>query len=186
MPAIELWNNGCLFKYIAPVKSPEKYTITRASEEDLAIIESIAQRTWPDTFGEILSPAQIDYMLEMMYAPVALKAQMDKGHVFWLLQVAEGAVGYVSYELDYLPATTKIHKIYLLPSTQGRGLGRALLEHVEVIAKEAGQAKLRLDVNYQNKAIGFYEKYGLVKIGRHDTDIGNGYLMEDWIMEKEV
>jgi ribosomal protein S18 acetylase RimI-like enzyme len=58
-----------------------------------------------------------------------------------------------------------------------------MVDHVAAFARAAGQQKLRLDVNYQNRAIGFYEKLGFEKTGRCNTDIGNGYLMEDWMME---
>lgn len=160
--------------------------ITPVSPDQFAIVQSIAHRTWPDTFGDILSPAQIEYMLDMMYSPDAMKEQVGKGHVFHLLYSADEPVGYVSHQLDYLPGTTKIHKIYLLPQTQGKGYGRILIGHVEQAARSAGQAILRLDVNYENKAIGFYEHLGFAKIKRHNTEIGNGYLMEDWVMEKEL
>lgn len=178
------------------------FRIVSATPEDYATINIIAHATWPDTFGDILSAAQIEYMLDMMYSEKAIVEQVAKGHVFKLLVAAESEqqnedysmatttrfkpVGYVSYQLDYLPGTTKIHKIYLLPETQGKGFGKALLQDVEQIARNAGQQRLRLDVNYQNAAIGFYEYLGLQKIDRYNTDIGNGYLMEDWIMEKEL
>ncbi|WP_273444616.1 GNAT family N-acetyltransferase [Neolewinella agarilytica] len=176
------------------------YRIQPATPADFPIIQSIAQRTWPDTFGDILSPEQITYMLDMMYSIPAMTEQIGKGHTFLLLleKSAESAnypeaaahrytpVGYVSYQFDYLEGTTKIHKLYLLPATQGRGYGKALIEEVDRIARRGGQQKLRLDVNYQNKAVSFYEYLGFEKIGRFNADIGNGYLMEDWQMEKEL
>ena len=172
--------------------------IVRAGEGDLAIIERLARLTWPDTFRGILSTDQLEYMLDRMYRPEALAEQCAMGHVFHLLLATERSsagsyagqgtryrpVGYVSHELDYLPFTTKIHKLYVLPGAQGRGYGRMVVEKVRNIADRAGQTKLRLDVNYQNKAVDFYERLGFNKVARHDTDIGNGYLMEDWQMEK--
>ncbi|MCP9237475.1 GNAT family N-acetyltransferase [Lewinella sp. JB7] len=178
----------------------QTYRIVPATAADYSSIEQIARRTWPETFGGILSTEQIEYMLQMMYRPEAIAEQVARGHVFHLLLDALGRetsdygpqsllryrpVGYVSHELDHLPNTTKIHKIYLLPGTQGRGFGRALIEWVERIARREGQQRLRLDVNYQNPAVSFYEHLGFVKVGRHDTDIGRGFLMEDWQMEKE-
>ena len=174
------------------------HRIVRATPDDLPTIERIARATWPDTFASILEPEQIEYMLQMMYRPEALREQLEQGHVFHLLlggqgQVANGyggtteryrAVGYVSHQLDYLPDTTKIHKLYVLPNAQGKGYGRALLETVERLAVRAGQKDLRLDVNYRNRAISFYEQQGFDKIERFDTEIGDGFLMEDWRMAK--
>lgn len=162
------------------------YIIVPAAPVDFPTIQSIAHRTWPDTFRAILSPVQIDYMLAMMYSEAAIREQVAKGHKFHLLREEAEAVGYVSHQIDYLPGTTKIHKIYLLPSTQGKGYGRALIERVEQTARAASQSVLRLDVNYENPAVGFYEHLGFVKKERFNTDIGNGFLMEDWVMEKSL
>lgn len=179
------------------------YRIVPATPTDYETIRKIAHATWPETFGHILSGAQIDYMLRMMYSVDELEKQAADGVVFKLLLEAQRGnknvnpnpnylraavtrfrpVGYVGYQQDYLPGTTKIHKIYLLPGTQGKGYGKAMIREVAMIARNAGQSKLRLDVNHQNKAIGFYEHLGFEKIERCDTEIGNGYLMEDWIME---
>lgn len=175
------------------------HRIIPATPSDLATIERIARATWPATFSDILSAEQIEYMLIRMYRREALEEQLAQGHVFHLLlerteELSDTyvgtvskqyrAVGYVSHQLDHLPQTGKIHKLYVLPETQGSGYGRALVQHVEHVARRAGQQRLRLDVNYQNKAVEFYERLGFEKLDRHNTDIGNGYLMEDWRMEK--
>ncbi|CAH1000642.1 hypothetical protein LEM8419_01776 [Neolewinella maritima] len=174
--------------------------IVRATPADLPAIERIARLTWPETFKGILSTDQIAYMLDRMYRPAALTAQLAQGHVFDLLLDADRTtddysgqtgmryrpVGYVSHELDYAPGITKIHKLYLLPGAQGQGFGRLLIDHVARAARRAGQQHLRLDVNYQNSAVDFYSYLGFAKIGRFDTDIGEGYLMEDWRMERPL
>lgn len=161
-------------------------TLRPVTSADLPTIQSIAHRTWPDTFGSILSPQQIAYMLEMMYTPESLNNQQDKGHQFLLLNQDGIDIGYVGYQHNYLPATTKIHKLYVLPAHHGHGHGKRMILHVRQLAEAAGQQRLRLDVNFQNKAIGFYQHLGFVNIGRHDTDIGNGYLMEDYVFELEL
>jgi ribosomal protein S18 acetylase RimI-like enzyme len=173
------------------------HRIVLATPEDFPHIERIARATWPDTFGSILSAEQIDYMLDLMYRKEALCEQLERGHVFHLLLDADRPersdysgratrfrpVAYVSHEIDYLPRTTKIHKLYVLPGAQGKGFGKALIDHVVRLARRRDQQKLRLDVNYQNRAVDFYRRLGFQKIARHDTQIGNGYLMEDWQME---
>ncbi|THH37548.1 GNAT family N-acetyltransferase [Neolewinella litorea] len=184
----------------------DPYRIEPAGENDTTTIQTIAYATWPQTFGSILSDAQIEFMLDRMYSTESLLRQLDEGHQYHLLLVLDNdpmypdggaqyahlqgqryrAVGYVSHEIDYLPGTTKIHKLYLLPGSQGKGYGRILIERVERWAKKEGQQRLRLDVNYQNPAVEFYERLGFEKLGRHDTEIGNGFLMEDWQMEKAL
>jgi len=162
------------------------YAIRPASTADIPSIQSIAQKTWPSAYGNILSEEQITYMLDMMYSPEAQVKQRAKEHIFLLLLENDSPMGFVSYQFDYHPGTTKVHKIYVLPTTQGKGFGKALLLEVKKIAQDAGQTRLRLDVNYRNKALGFYEHLGFEKVGRFDTDIGRGYLMEDYIMEMDI
>lgn len=165
-------------------------TITEATEQDLPIIQDIAYRTWPATFGEILSPAQIDYMLGIMYSLDSLTAQIrDKNHIFLLAQEADSNeyLGFISYEFDYRnESKTKIHKIYLLPASQGKGVGRLLIDTVATLAIERANTRLSLNVNKFNKAIQFYERMGFVTTDSETIDIGEGFLMEDHIMEKPL
>ncbi|WP_157603288.1 GNAT family N-acetyltransferase [Spirosoma telluris] len=165
-------------------------TITQATEEDLPLIRDIAYQTWPNTFGEILSPAQISYMLEMMYSLDALTTQInEKKHVFLLAKNTDTDeyLGYVSYELDYTgQPLAKIHKIYLLPASQGKGVGRLFIDQVGAIALAHQNTRLGLNVNRYNKAIQFYERMGFLIVGTEDIDIGDGFLMEDFVMEKPL
>jgi diamine N-acetyltransferase len=165
-------------------------TITPATEDQLSIIRAIAYQTWPDTFGNILSPEQIEYMLTMMYSPDALQAQLnEKNHVFLLARDTDSQeeLGFVSYELDYKgESVTKIHKLYLLPASQGKGVGRQLIDHVAELAKQHGNDRLSLNVNRNNKAIQFYGRMGFSVVNQENIDIGYGYLMEDFVMEKPL
>ncbi|QMW06525.1 GNAT family N-acetyltransferase [Spirosoma foliorum] len=165
-------------------------TIIQATEQDLPLIRDIAYQTWPNTFGEILSPDQISYMLEMMYSQDALTTQInEKKHVFLIAKNTDSTeyLGYVSYELDYTgKPLTKIHKIYLLPASQGKGVGRLLIDQVGHIATAHHNTHLGLNVNRYNKAIQFYERMGFSVVGTEDIDIGDGFLMEDFVMEKPL
>ena len=162
--------------------------IRRATPADFPAIRDIAHRTWPVTFAGILAPAQMAYMLEMMYSEAALHEQAAaRGHRFLVAEDDGGELfGYASYELHYRPDTTKLHKLYVLPEAQGRGLGRVLIEAVEAAAREAGDATLRLDVNRDNGATGFYERVGFTKVGEAVTEIGEGYVMDDFVYERGV
>lgn len=158
-------------------------TIVKAGEENIPQIQEIARATWPETFKDILSPEQIRYMLQMMYDDASLQRQMRSGHVFLLA----GSGGFASYELNYQgKAVCKLHKIYILPSMQGKSVGKALLTEVARIAKEAGMQQVWLNVNRHNKATGFYERFGFKKTGEEDIDIGNGYFMNDTIMQMNL
>ncbi len=161
---------------------------TAKQAEHFKAIQQIAHTTWPVTFGAILSPTQIQYMLEMMYSSEALEAQViNKGHIFILAKAEEQYLGFVSFEHSYQGSNkTKIHKIYILPDTQGKGIGKRLLDEVTLLAKNTQNTVLILNVNRDNSAIVFYEKMGFQKTAEEDIDIGNGFFMNDAVMEKEI
>lgn len=162
--------------------------IRRATSDDLSIIQDIARRTWPTAFEGILSPEQIAFMLDWMYSTPSLSEQMlHKGHVFLLAYLEGRPVGFCGYELHYSGRpVTRIHKIYLLPEVQGRGVGGELLGSVVAIARSNGDTHLNLNVNRFNKAVGFYQKFGFTIVHQEDIDIGRGFLMEDFVMEMPV
>lgn len=159
-------------------------TIRPATAADIPVIQQIAWDTWPLTYGHILSPEQLAYMLQRTYSAAALAQQMTVlGHGF-LLAASEGKVwGFVAYEPGYQgQPSTRIHKLYVLPDTQGRGIGRLLLDAVCPIAQAHADHQLELNVNRNNRAIGFYEKYGFRISRTEDIDIGQGFWMEDYVM----
>ncbi len=112
---------------------------------------------------------------------------VEKNHNFLLIENDNQSLGFTSYEINYnaLPQLM-IHKIYLLPRSQGKGIGTKLLNLLSEIAVQNNNLQLRLKVYIENnKAITFYEKYGFNKIGTEATDIGNNYIVIDNIMVKE-
>ncbi|MCO6148708.1 GNAT family N-acetyltransferase [Flavobacterium sp. NRK1] len=161
--------------------------IRRATPEDFEIIYNLAVNTWNVTYEKILSKEQLDYMLDMMYSLNAITDQiLVKGHHFILLSENNNYLGFASYELNYLSGIAKLHKLYVLPETQGRGAGKLLIDKVEEAAKRNGNNIVSLNVNRYNNAVNFYIKNGYKKIKEEDIDIGSGYLMEDFIMEKSL
>lgn len=159
--------------------------IRQLSKEELLLVQSIAHRTWPSTFANILSPEQIEYMLNWMYSLEMLESQFEKGHTFLLAEENGEELGFAGFELNYSEGPkAKLHKIYLLPAAQGKGVGKALILDVEDRARNAGQKSLLLNVNkYNQKAIDFYLKMGFQEIYKEVIDIGNGYVMDDVVME---
>ena len=159
-----------------------------ASENDFKIIQDIAHKTWPSTFGEILTNSQITYMLDLFYNLDSLKKQTEESkNVFLIISEKSNDLGFISYELNYKNyQKTKIHKIYLLPESQGKGAGKILIEKVKKIAESNQNQALILNVNKYNKAISFYEKLGFKIVQSEKIDIGQGFIMDDYVMEMVV
>jgi len=163
-------------------------TISEATVADFETIREIAHKTWPVTYGEILSKAQLDYMLEKMYSDATLIDDLtNKGHHFILVNEDNLCLGFTSYEHRYLDkSVTRLHKLYLLPEAHGKGMGKLLLDSVSALAKENHSEAISLNVNRFNNAYTFYLKMGFEVVAEEDLEIGNGYLMEDYKMEKKV
>lgn len=158
--------------------------LVKANSEHISIIIDLTKKIWPVAYGEILSKAQLEYMIDKFYNETALRELIQKGHVFYLAQDdKDNYVGFVSYEINSEPNKTKIHKIYVLPQTQGTGLGKQFFELVKEKAIENNQKTIFLNVNKYNNAINFYTKLGFVKVKDKVIDIGNGYVMDDYVME---
>ena len=157
--------------------------IRRASETDLPRISELAGRIWRAHYPAILSAEQIEYMLAWMYDVEQLKRDLGQGVVFELLIEDGRALGFCGYQ--EFPGHLKLHKLYLDVSEHHRGLGSMLLRHVEDEARRRGLEKVVLGVNrFNEKAIRAYRRNGYVIREPLKTDIGRGFVMDDFIMEK--
>lgn len=163
-------------------------SIRRADRNQLNLIREIAEKTWPHAFGEILSSAQLAYMMEMMYSIEVLEKQYDAGHEFYLFDEKNVPLGFMGIEPNYKnKKQLKIHKLYILPEQQGKKIGEKFIQFAEKRCVELQLPLLTLNVNrYNEKAIAFYLKLHFKNVLSEDIEIGNGYLMEDYVMEKEI
>lgn len=163
-----------------------KVCIRFAVKEDMPVIEQLAREIWPAAYKHSHTPEQLEYMLQLMYSQAALQQQLAGGHSFMLAQLDNKPVGFASYSLQDTPGVYKLHKLYVLTGIQGKGIGKSILDFVMQQLSALQATALRLNVNRQNKARLFYEKLGFSVIGEEDNDIGNGYFMNDYVMEKPV
>ncbi|HUI32453.1 MAG: GNAT family N-acetyltransferase [Dysgonamonadaceae bacterium] len=162
--------------------------IRRAGEKQIPKIIKLADELWPATFTSILSAKQIAYMMEMMYSRESLEKQMNDGHQYAIVMENDVDVGYVSYEINHDNSDkTKIHKLYILPEHQRKGIGKIVVDYVAQEARRSQNSALFLNVNKHNEsAIGFYEKHGFFLVKKEVIDIGNGFIMDDFVFELEL
>lgn len=155
--------------------------------DELHLVQEIAYATWPSTFSDILSVEQIEYMLNWMYNNQQLVENLDKGNEFYGFFENDQILGFMEVEASIQASTAlKIHKLYVLPSLQGSGIGRQLILQAIVSAKVHNNNSVILNVNRFNKAVTFYQKLGFTILKEEDISIGNGFLMEDYVMQLEV
>ena len=159
-------------------------TIRIATVEDAVLINRLAWQIFPETYKEILSPEQSDYMMEWMYSvPNLIKQMTEENHTYLLGYEGENCIGYVSVQ----PENDEIYhlqKLYVLLNKQGLGYGKVLFyAAIDYVKKMSSKARsIHLNVNRYNKALGFYKHLGMKKIAEGDFPIGHGYYMNDYIM----
>ncbi|WP_085535582.1 GNAT family N-acetyltransferase [Massilibacteroides vaginae] len=156
--------------------------------DEAPLIRELASQIWSDTYKHILSTEQLNYMFEMMYSLESLHQQMtEAGHRFFVVRLDDVAVGYLSIE-QKAEKLFNFQKIYTLPSLHGKGIGRYLVEEGIAYLKKNYIAPFTIElfVNRDNKAVGFYKHIGFKEVATRDHAIGNGFYMNDYIMNLEV
>lgn len=158
--------------------------IKKVGTAAIPAIQNLANITWPVAYGDILSPQQLDYMMELIYSNTSLQKQIEKGEQFIIAYDEEKAFAFAAYSpKENNPQVFKLHKIYILPNQQGKGIGKLLINYITTAIKPA--TSLQLNVNRHNKALHFYKKLGFTIIGEEDIEIGNDFYMNDYVMEMQ-
>lgn len=169
------------------------FQIYIASPGDIPLIQSMAQNVFRKTYAELISADQMEFMLDWMYSEQSLREQiLPPEKTFFVATLDSVPVGYTSIErqgyIDDGRCLYHLHKLYLLPEYQGRGYGRVLFNLVaeHILAASPNGARIELNVNRGNKAVGFYESIGMIRDREGDFPIGNGFYMTDYIYVKDI
>lgn len=159
--------------------------IKKAGAENIQVIQDLAKITWAISYASIISPEQMEFMLDLFYSTTSLKKQMQNGHCFIIAWSENFPWGFASYSRKFTEneETYRLHKLYLAPDCQGKGVGKQLIVQVLNDIRPIGANCLELNVNRANKAFGFYQRLGFSIVREEDIDIGNGYFMNDYVME---
>jgi len=148
----------------------------------------LAAVVWRAHYPGIISPEQIDYMLAKMYALETMREEiLQRAIRYERLLVGDEMAGFAAHGPTEQPRQFKLHKLYLHPAWQSRGLGSLLLAHCERAVSELGADRLVLTVNKRNaKAMAAYQRNGFVITDSIVVDIGGGFVMDDYVMAKEL
>lgn len=164
------------------------FTTQRATTNHIQLIHDMAQVVFRDTYRDILSPEQMEYMMEWMYSIDSLRRQIEEdGHVYYIGYYDDKPCGYISVEQQG-DDLFHLQKIYVMPGFQGKGIGKKLfdkaIEYIKSI--HPTPCTMELNVNRNNKALQFYEHLGMKKVNKGDFHIGNDYYMCDYIMAIDI
>lgn len=151
-------------------------------------VESMARTIWPLVYSEMISTSQIEYMLEWMYSPDRIRAEIQEGGIsyFWIM-ADEEHIGFLAGGPRESGPESELHKIYLHPNHQGSGMaGRGLEAYFDHVRKTGGN-QIHLRVNRENgRALSFYKKHGFTIVGEDKAAIGDGFHMDDFLLSREL
>jgi GNAT superfamily N-acetyltransferase len=157
---------------------PQTQLLRPMTAADIPVVIDIGRRIWLEHYVPIIGPEQVAYMLAQRFTP---------DHLGQYLEVDGNAAGYCSHSLGPEASSLKLEQLYLLPRLHGHGLGRLMMSHVEQHARTLHCSILWLTVNKHNEgSIAFYRKSGFRIREAAVFDIGNGFVMDDFVMEKTL
>lgn len=155
---------------------------------DIESLRALALEIWVQHYTPIIGSAQIEYMLEQRYRASVLSEELARSDIWWdLLFVGAQMQGFASYFVEDDRCTLKLDKLYIHPGRQRGGYGRRMLDHVIDKGRALGCRNISLAVNKRNtNAIAAYGKWGFRVEKSVTKDIGGGFVMDDFIMTRDV
>jgi GNAT superfamily N-acetyltransferase len=159
-------------------------TVTSASQ--VADVARLAREIWDEYYVPIIGRAQVEYMVAKFQTAEAMQAQIDSGYEYFLVHLDGEPIGYAAIRHDAAEARVFISKLYVLAAHRKSGAGRRCLQHFEGIARERGATHLWLTVNKGNPSVRAYERLGFRIAEAVVMDIGGGFVMDDYKMEKAL
>lgn len=164
-------------------------SIERVTTQDhISTVASLAKTIWNQHFVSIIGQEQVDYMLEKFQSAAPIQSQIDSGYEYYVVSQEGGQfVGYLALVPNETPGKVMLSKVYVLQEARGKGVGEQLLEFAKQRSMELGARSLWLTVNRDNdSSIDWYKRKGFVVTSEAKADIGNGFYMDDFIMEYEI
>ncbi len=160
-------------------------SISEAQPKDFSAIAEFAEPLWYQHYSPIIGDQQVAYMLEKFQSVKAIEEQCQQGYQYFILLLEQQIIGYFSIQLKENNSLF-ISKFYLGEQSRGKGLGKRMLDKIETIAKHKGCNKIELSVNKENPAVAIYKKLGFICEKPVQFDIGEGYIMDDYWMVKQL
>lgn len=170
--------------------NPARPSVTFAPVEptDFEEVRKLAQKIWPEVYREIISEEQIDYMIERMYSPRNIAKEVTEAgcQYDWIISNGD-RIGFLAYGPVSKDKECGLHKLYLLPERHGAGIGSFTLRYLIEKLRTAEVSHLTLRVNRHNvAAIRCYERNGFQITGEDCLDIGDGHIMDDYLMSHRL
>jgi ribosomal protein S18 acetylase RimI-like enzyme len=157
------------------------------SKKDVAETARLAHEIWNEHYTKIIGQAQVDYMVKNFQSAQAIAAQIAIKYDYYLILHDNEPVGYLAVVPDTAKSSLQLSKLYIRKSLRGFGLGKEALDFTEELCRKSNIGTLWLTVNkYNADSIAWYERLGFARAGEIVMEIGGGYMMDDFRMEKTI
>jgi len=157
------------------------------SNHDIECVADLARKIWQQHFTPIIGESQVEYMLTNFQNVNAIKTQINDGLEYYLVKVEGQHIGYLGLNHDFEQKKMMLSKIYVEYPSQKKGVGQSILNFVENRCLESGFSSVWLTVNkFNDNTIAWYKRRGFVIIDKVKKDIGDGFFMDDYFMEKMI
>lgn len=155
------------------------------STQDIQDTARLAQMIWREHFTPIIGEKQVDYMLDKFQSAPAIAEQIRQGYLYFALMSDNRQIGYTAFRID--DDVLFLSKLYIQKEFRGRGYARIVLDKAEETAKKNTKPVVRLTCNKNNaNSLAVYKKLGFLTVREEKTDIGSGFFMDDYILEKQI
>ena len=162
----------------------ENITIKKAVKSDSKLIETLAKEIWTQHYLSIIGIGQIDYMLDKFQSESAISHDIECGYTYLIAYFDGTPCGYSAVKQDN---GVFLSKFYVMKAYRGKGIGKAMMRTIAAYAEEHSEGRIWLTCNKHNSAsLGIYEKLGFKAIDSIVTDIGGGFVMDDYVLEKDL
>lgn len=157
------------------------------SEKQVTEVARLAREIWQEHYLHIIGQEQIDYMLEKFQSERAIAQQLTDAYKYFIAVHNDESAGYLAIVPDLNKGTLLISKIYVKKSARSYGLGQKMLAFAENLCRQRNIYKIWLTVNKNNRhSIEWYSRMGFRNTGSTIQDIGDGFVMDDFRMEKVI
>jgi ribosomal protein S18 acetylase RimI-like enzyme len=147
-------------------------------------VAALAHEIWNEYYVPIIGQATIDYMLPKFQSVGAIREQIGKGLEYYLIADGDGDVGYLAIERQPADGALFISKFYIRQAVRGTGLGRIALAFIDKVCRDDALTSVWLTVAKNNPAVATYRKLGFTIVADLVVDIGQGFVMDDYRMER--
>jgi ribosomal protein S18 acetylase RimI-like enzyme len=152
----------------------------------LEALERLAREIWTEHYTPIVGAGQVEYMLREFQTAAAISEKIREGDLYFLVRTAGREIGYLAVRPDPARGEMYLSKIYLRAEERGKGYGWQMVDFVETLARERALPRVRLNVHKRNPTIGVYQRMGFRIVGPVTQDIGGGFMLDDYQMEKSL